>query len=191
MVPHDLPVEAVPASSEEEQEEWKQAVSLLDCIRSTAVCGNMTPCLLPFLDAYNGIYDNAVKRGWLKGAAGASAHSGGNHRDRYRYLALGYAAAGRYGRHADGLSEQSAVGAHGSAARSSVGASDSFSTRLVRSSSDRYRGIGGTAINDTIQASVADVLSELDPDGLNDEILERIEEALAETLEEAMQQFHS
>ncbi len=43
-VPHDLPAEAVPAPSEEEQEEWKQAVALLDCIRSTAVCGNMTPC---------------------------------------------------------------------------------------------------------------------------------------------------
>ena len=190
MVPHDLPVEAVPASSEEEQEEWKQAVSLLDCIRSTAVCGNMTPCLLPFLDAYNGIYDNAVKRGWLKEPLGLQRIPEGTiGTDTGTWPWDMQRLGGMAAMLMDYLNNL--PWAHTVPQPAPPSAPQIVSPPAW---SDHPRidiGDWGTAINDTIQASVADVLSELDPDGLNDEILERIEEALAETLEEAMQQFHS
>ncbi len=181
-VPHDLPAEAVPAPSEEEQEEWKQAVALLDCIRSTAVCGNMTPCLLPFLDAYNGIYDNAVKRGWISEPLGLQRIPEGTIGTDpgtwpWDMQRLGGMAAMLMD-YLNNLPWASAL------------PQPSFSTPpQSRPAYHHWGGIGdiGDIINDTVEAAVADALSDLDLDDLGDEIQERVEEAL----EEAMSQFHS
>ena len=184
-VPHDLPAEAVPAPSEEEQEEWKQAVALLDCIRSTAVCGNMTPCLLPFLDAYNGIYDNAVKRGWISEPLGLHRIPEGTIGTDpgtwpWDMQRLGGMAAMLMD-YLNNLPWASAL------------PQPSFSTPpQSRPAYHHWGGIGdigdiGDIINDTVEAAVADALSDLDLDDLGDEIQERVEEAL----EEAMSQFHS
>ena len=203
-VPHDVPPEAVQAPSEEEREEWKQAVSLLDCIRSTAVCGNMTPCLLPFLGAYNGIYDNAVKRGWLKEPLGLQripegtigTNTGTWPWDMQR---LGGMAAMLMD-YLNNLPWAYTVPQSAPPSIPGIVSQPSWS--------DHSRGSGGDAgprgdiedwgvviavINDTVQAAVADALSDLDPDDpldlddLNDEIQERIEEAMVD----AMSQFHS
>lgn len=48
----------------------RQSIAILDRIRSTAIHGGLVCALFPFIDAYNGIYDTAMGKGWIRQSLG-------------------------------------------------------------------------------------------------------------------------
>ena len=55
----------------------RQSIAILDRIRSTAIHGGLVCALFPFIDAYNGIYDTAMGKGWIRQSLGHHPRPGG------------------------------------------------------------------------------------------------------------------